>query len=74
MLVATESAEERIHDMWRTAQIRGEWFGGGVENDIIARAKRTQREQIDAMLSDGDLRDVLELPFRIMSQTGMQRG
>jgi hypothetical protein len=75
ILAFTEDVEQRIHDMWRTAHVRGEWFGGGLEAEIIGRARQTQRQQIETMIAcRADYSEVLEMPLEIMSQTGMRRG
>jgi hypothetical protein len=76
VLAYTEDVEQRIHDMWQTAHVRGEWFGAGSESDILARARQAQREQVEAVLS-GDPEGyghALDVPLLVLSQTGMQRG
>jgi hypothetical protein len=58
--------------MWSSACLRGEWFAGGAESDILDRARRAQRAQVEA--TTRNLASVVDAALEVMSATGMRRG
>lgn len=74
VILATPNAEQRIHEMWGVAHIRGEWFGGAFEPDIVARARLAQRRQIESILNGETTVDAAQGALSTLSLTGMRRG
>lgn len=46
VVLATVSTEKELHALWSRSRMRGEWFGGGDEVIIIAKALEVQALQV----------------------------
>lgn len=46
VVLATVTTEKELHALWKRSCVRGEWFGGGDERHIIARALEVQALQV----------------------------
>lgn len=46
VVLATDTTEKELHALWARSRMRGEWFGGGDEVDIIAKAIDVQSLQV----------------------------
>jgi hypothetical protein len=57
-LLATWETERHLHDHWRYASIRGEWFGKGHETEILAAADRICEAQIRAHIKGAPAQDI----------------
>lgn len=71
VVVAADRTEERLHALWRGHCIRGEWFGA--QDRIIALAKRTQREQVDAFKRGTSAFDIACMPAEQITQAAKIR-
>jgi hypothetical protein len=64
VILAGRSTEWQLHGYWRhKAWIRGEWFGRGHHEDIIARAVQIADAQIEAHKAGASLDDVRDKVF-----------
>lgn len=48
VILAEQETERSLHVAWASARVRGEWFGGGMEEAIVAFAQQACRNQLEA--------------------------
>lgn len=58
VILAGPEFEAWLHREWKRARVRGEWFGKGFEEDILAHARVIAEEQFEHHTRGGDLRHI----------------
>lgn len=54
VILGNREVEQAYHKHWHDARIRGEWFGNGAEEVIVALAREASRRQIEAHRNNPD--------------------
>lgn len=61
VILGSKDTEESQHHHWREARLRGEWFGRGYEEAILAIAQTTSLMQIELLADSEPLHNITSL-------------